>query len=170
MFILFVCVLCAESKRALENRRKEYRAENWLKEVQESMDRCAGCLYITEIILRTVLSTIQSNNQSVFCAGYHSSCGQFYHSAQVVHVEYKYINYEITPSHTCIKVTLQILGRKFYKNTKKSYLYSQSLLIFIHKPPVFENHPTTREITDLLRPRSTPTGNTVQIYMSILAH
>ena len=40
------------------------------------------------------------------------------------------------------KVALQILGRKFYKNTKKLPLYSQSLLIFIHKTPVVENHPT----------------------------
>ena len=40
---------------------------------------------------------------------------------------------------------LQILGQKFQKNTKKSPLYSQSLLIFIHKTPV-ERHPITREI------------------------
>ena len=31
-----------------------------------------------------------------------------------------------------LKVALQILGWKFYKNTKKSSLYSQILLIFIH--------------------------------------
>ena len=42
-----------------------------------------------------------------------------------------------------LKVALQILGQKFYKNTKKSSLYPQSLLIFIHKTPVVENHPTT---------------------------
>ena len=65
-----------------------------------------------------------------------------------------------------LKVDLQILGRKFYKNTKKSSLFSQSLLILIHKTSVVENHPTTREIRDLLRPRSTPTGNTVYFYMS----
>ena len=35
-----------------------------------------------------------------------------------------------------LKMALQILGRKFYKNTEKSYLYSQSLLIFMHKTPV----------------------------------
>ena len=45
-----------------------------------------------------------------------------------------------------LKVALQILGRKFYKNTKKSSLYSQSLLIFIHRTPVVERHPITREI------------------------
>ena len=33
-----------------------------------------------------------------------------------------------------LKVALQILVRKFYKNTKKSSLYSQSLLLFVHKP------------------------------------
>ena len=33
-----------------------------------------------------------------------------------------------------LKVALQILGRKFYKNTEKASLYTQSLLIFIHKP------------------------------------
>ena len=35
-----------------------------------------------------------------------------------------------------LKVALQILGRKFYKNTKKSSLYSQSLLLVIHKTSV----------------------------------
>ena len=67
-----------------------------------------------------------------------------------------------------LKVTLQILGRKFYKNrsTKESSLYSQSFLNFIHRIPVVERHPITREIRDLLRPMSTPTGNTVYFYMS----
>ena len=60
------------------------------------------------------------------------------------------------------------LGMKFYKNTEKSSLYSQSLLIFIHKTPVVESHPTTREIRDLLWARSTPMGNTVYFYMSTL--
>ena len=31
-----------------------------------------------------------------------------------------------------LKVALQIMGRKFYENTKKSTLYSKSLLIFVH--------------------------------------
>ena len=65
-----------------------------------------------------------------------------------------------------LMVTLQILGRKFNKNTKISSLYSQCLLIFIHRSPVVERHPLTREIRDLLWPRSTPTGNTVYFYMS----
>ena len=65
-----------------------------------------------------------------------------------------------------LKVALQILGRKFFTDTKKSSLYSQSLLIFIHRTPVVERHPTKREIRDLLWPRSTPTGNTVYFYMS----
>ena len=34
-----------------------------------------------------------------------------------------------------LKVAPQILGRTFYKNTKISSLYSQSLLIFVHKTP-----------------------------------
>ena len=45
-----------------------------------------------------------------------------------------------------LKVVLQILGQTIYKSTKKSSLYSQSLLIFIHRTLVFERHPTTREI------------------------
>ena len=45
-----------------------------------------------------------------------------------------------------LKVALQILGRKFYKNTKKSSLYFQSLLIFIHRTLVVKRHPITREI------------------------
>ena len=66
------------------------------------------------------------------------------------------------------KVVFQILGRKFYKNTKRSSVYSQSLLDIIHKTPVVKSHPTTSEMRDLLRPRSTPTGNTVYFYMSSL--
>ena len=64
-----------------------------------------------------------------------------------------------------LKVALQILGRKFYK---KSSLYSQRILIFIHKTPVVKNHLTTGEITELLRPRLTPTGILVYFYMSSL--
>ena len=31
---------------------KEYRAEYWLKELQESMDRCTGSLDVIEILLK----------------------------------------------------------------------------------------------------------------------
>ena len=65
-----------------------------------------------------------------------------------------------------LKMALQILKRKFYKNTEKSSLYSQSLLIFIHITPVVENHPTTGEIRELLRPRLIPTRITVYFYMN----
>ena len=40
-----------------------------------------------------------------------------------------------------LKVALQTLGRKLYKNTKKSSLHSKSLLILIHKTQVVESHP-----------------------------
>ena len=66
-----------------------------------------------------------------------------------------------------LKVALKILERKFYKNTKKSSLYSQSLLIFIHKTLVVERHLITRAIRDLLRPMSTPMRSTVYFYISI---
>ena len=62
-----------------------------------------------------------------------------------------------------LKVALQILGQKFYKNTKKLSLYSQSLLIFFHKTPVVKNHLTTGEMRELIWPRSIAhlhTGNT----------
>ena len=39
---------------------KEYCAEYWLKELQESMDRCSGGCDITEILLKTPLNTIRS--------------------------------------------------------------------------------------------------------------
>ena len=58
------------------------------------------------------------------------------------------------------------LGTNILQNTEKSTLYSQRFLIFIHKTPIVESHPTTREIRDLLRPRLTPTGITVYFYMS----
>ena len=65
-----------------------------------------------------------------------------------------------------LMVALQILRQKFYKNTEKSSLYTQSILIFIHKTPVVESHPITREIRDLLWPWSSSTGNMVYFYMS----
>ena len=65
-----------------------------------------------------------------------------------------------------LKGVSQILGQTFYKNTKKSSLYSQTLLIFIHRTPVVKRHLITREITDLLWPMLTPTGNMVYFYMS----
>ena len=45
---------------------KEYCAEYWLKELQESMDRCTGRRNITEVQLKTAsqLNTIQSINLS----------------------------------------------------------------------------------------------------------
>ena len=39
---------------------KEYCAEYWLKELQESMDRCTGHSDITEVLLKMALNTIQS--------------------------------------------------------------------------------------------------------------
>ena len=73
----------------------------------------------------------------------------------------------VEPSRKCaaLKVALQILGQKLYKDIKKLSLCYQSLLIYIHKT-LFENHPTTREIRDLLRPTSTPMGNTVYFYIA----
>ena len=41
---------------------KEYCAEYWLKELQESMDRCTGWRNITEILLKISLNIIQSIN------------------------------------------------------------------------------------------------------------
>ena len=37
---------------------KGYCAENWLEELQESMDRCTGCCDIIEINLKIALNTI----------------------------------------------------------------------------------------------------------------
>ena len=65
------------------------------------------------------------------------------------------ILYQSSDEMLLLKVALQILRRDIYINTKNSSLYSQSLLIFIHKSPVVESHPTSK-IRDLLRPRSTP--------------
>ena len=41
---------------------KEYCAEYWLKELQESMDRCTGRQDVTEILLKTALNSVQSIN------------------------------------------------------------------------------------------------------------
>ena len=43
---------------------KEYCSEYWLKELQESIDRCTGCRNVTEILLKMALNTIQSIIQS----------------------------------------------------------------------------------------------------------
>ena len=42
----------------------KYCAEYWLKELQESMDRCTGRCDISVILLGTALNIIQSINQS----------------------------------------------------------------------------------------------------------
>ena len=44
---------------------KAYRAEYWLKELHESMDRCKGRHDKTDITSKTALNTIQSINQSI---------------------------------------------------------------------------------------------------------
>ena len=44
---------------------KEYCVVYWLKELQESMDRCTGHRNITKILLKMMLITIQSINQSI---------------------------------------------------------------------------------------------------------
>ena len=41
---------------------KEYCAEYWLKELQESKDSCTGCHDITEITMKTALNANQSIN------------------------------------------------------------------------------------------------------------
>ena len=70
-------------------------------------------------------------------------------------------------SQNCFKGGPSDLGTtNFTKKSEKSSFYSQSLSTFIHKSLVVENHPTTREIRDLLRPRSTPKGKTVYFYIS----
>ena len=46
---------------------KEYCVENWLKELQESMDRCFGHHHITEILLEMVLNTIQHIQPKIWC-------------------------------------------------------------------------------------------------------
>ena len=58
------------------------------------------------------------------------------------------------------------LGKKILQKYWKIILILPDPLIFIHKTPVVENHPTTREIGDLLWPRSTPMGITVYFYLS----
>ena len=49
-------------------------------------------------------------------------------------------------------------------------MYSQSLLIFIHKIPVVENHPTTREIRELLLAHVDNDGNHRLFLHEQLAH
>ena len=51
---------------------KEHCAEYWLKELQESMDRCTCRRDITEILLKMALNTVQSINQSKieYCYNY----------------------------------------------------------------------------------------------------
>ena len=44
---------------------KEYCVEHWLKELQESMDRCTDRSDITEILLNTALNTIQSIKHNI---------------------------------------------------------------------------------------------------------
>ena len=47
---------------------KEYCAEHWLKELQESMAGFTGCHDINEILLKMAFNTIQSTNQRCPCS------------------------------------------------------------------------------------------------------
>ena len=40
---------------------KEYFAEYWLKQLQESMDSCTGHCDLTEMLLKTAINIIHSN-------------------------------------------------------------------------------------------------------------
>ena len=46
---------------------KEYCAEYWLKELQESMDMCTDRRDKTDILLKTALNTVQLINQPSSC-------------------------------------------------------------------------------------------------------
>ena len=46
---------------------KEYSAEYWLKQLQESIDRCTGRCDITKILLKMALNTNQYNEADSFC-------------------------------------------------------------------------------------------------------
>ena len=45
---------------------KEYCAEYWLKDLQESMDRCTCSREVTEILLKTALTLSQTTNFRLF--------------------------------------------------------------------------------------------------------
>ena len=62
------------------------------------------------------------------------------------------------------------MGQKFYKNTKKSSLYCQNLLIFIRKTAVVENNPTTREIKRITTAQVNTDGNHSLFLHGQLAH
>ena len=65
----------------------------------------------------------------------------------------KYISVYKLFSSTGFKGGPSDLGtRILQKYYKKSSLYSQSLLIFIHRTPVVERHPITREMRDFNGP------------------
>ena len=68
------------------------------------------------------------------------------------------------------KVALQIVGLKFYKNAKKSSIYSQRLLICVHKMPVVENHLTTWEIKRFTTAQVDTMGRHVLFLDDQLAH
>ena len=55
-------------------------------------------------------------------------------SKSISHVT-QYVKLNCAATFFPLKLALQILGQNFSKNTKISSLYSQSLLIFIHKNP-----------------------------------
>ena len=62
------------------------------------------------------------------------------------------------------------LDENFTKIKKKNILLLPSLIIFIHKTPVIENHQTTGEIRELLQLRSTLDGNHNLFLHEQLAH
>ena len=66
--------------------------------------------------------------------------------------------------------SLQIFGRKFYKNTKNNLCTPKAFLIFIHKTPVVENHVTTREIRRVVLAQVDTYGNHCLFLHEQLAH
>ena len=77
----------------------------------------------------------------------------------------------LSPMYICIKGGPSDLETKILqKYLKKSPLYSQSLLIFIHKTPVVENHPTTRENKTITTAQVDTDGNHNLFLHEQLAH
>ena len=84
---------------------------------------------------------------------------------------YLYATFSFGPLNAfCCLVALQIVGLKFYKNAKKSSIYSQSLLICVHKTPVVENHLTTWEIKRFTTAQVDTMGRHVLFLDDQLAH
>ena len=108
---------------------KEYCAEYWLKELQESMDRCTGCCDITEILMKMALNTIQSINQSHLMIVIKAVCNEVYKQSRSEVRPYwncsLILVYTLFAKHSkLLEFVVVLIGQEISKSCTSSFKYN----------------------------------------------